>query len=235
MTCSPRGAVEPRVVQDAVVAGEAAGEDRRVVGERDRRERRHRAPLVRGAHRRSGGRRSAPRPRAAIVVEHVGVRAVEQEPDDVARADRRRGRARRCARRRPGRRGGGRASSGAQPRSSAMVGATSTSRPARGTSPSSRTPLPAITNGARACTTPSEPCSPRWPPWSSQLCAAVCSTQRSGAAGWSKSCAIVVERERVRVGARGRVRVGELGVEADEPVGGLVGERIRRRSPPMRS
>ena len=59
----------------------------------------------------------------------------------------------------------------------------------RGTSPSLRTPFPAITNGARACTTPSEPCSPRCPPWSSQLWAAEWSTPRSGAAGWSNSCA----------------------------------------------
>ena len=36
---------------------------------------------------------------------------------------------------------------------------------------------------------PSEPCSPRWPPWSSQLWEALCRTQRSGAAGWSKSWA----------------------------------------------
>ena len=51
-----------------------------------------------------------------------------------------------------------------------MVGATSTSRAARGTTPRFATPRPAITHGARACTTPSDPCSPRWPPWSSQLC-----------------------------------------------------------------
>ncbi len=50
-------------------------------------------------------------------------------------------------------------------------------------------PCPAITNGARACTTPSDPCSPRWPPWSSQLWAAEWITHRSGAAGWSKSWA----------------------------------------------
>ena len=116
-----------------------------------------------------------------------------------------------------------------------MVGATSTSRPARGTSPSLRTPLPAITNGARACTTPSEPCSPRWPPWSSQLWAAEWSTQRSGAAGWSNSCAIVVVRERVRVAVAVRVRVGALGVEAGEPVGRLVGERIGARHRRSRS
>ena len=44
-----------------MVAGVRAGEDRRVVRERDRRQRRHRAVPERGAHRRSGARRSAPR------------------------------------------------------------------------------------------------------------------------------------------------------------------------------
>ena len=89
-----------------------------------------------------------------------------------------------------------------------------------------RTPLPAITNGARAWTTPGEPCSPRWPPWSSQLWAAEWITQRSGAAGWSKSWAIGVVREGVGVlGPVGEL-VGELVVERRELVGGLVGERI---------
>ena len=71
-----------------------------------------------------------------------------------------------------------------------MVGAVSTRRAARGITPSDCTPLPPITIGARACTIPSEPCSPRWPPWSSQLWAAEWSTQRSGAAGESKSWAV---------------------------------------------
>ena len=103
--------------------------------------------------------------------------------------------------------------------------------PARGTRPSLRTPLPAITNGARACTTPSEPCSPRWPPWSSQLCAAECSTHRSGAAGWSKSCAIVVVRERVgvaspRSGAGRRARRSRPTSRSVR----LVGERVGARA-----
>ncbi len=130
-------------------------------------------------------------PRGGEVVEHVRVRAVEQEADDVLRAstagiDARRMRA-----------------SPSWPASAAPVGARRDTEelgdggrrrrraaPPAGTTPSPRTPLPAITNGARAWTTPSDPCSPRWPPWSSQLCAAEWITHRSGAAGWSKSWAV---------------------------------------------
>ena len=65
--------------------GVAAGEDRRVVRERDRRHAGDRAPLVRRAHLDEAGdvRRLA---RGRERVEHVGVRAVEQEADHVARA-----------------------------------------------------------------------------------------------------------------------------------------------------
>ena len=182
-------AVPPRVVQDAVVAGVAPGEDRRVVRERDRRHAGDRAPLVRRAHLDQPGdvRRRAGRGER---VEHVRVRAVEQEADDVTRASAVGVDHVGARPRRPGRRDTCPSSRGATPRSSAIVGATSTRRAARGTRPSLRTPLPAITNGARACTTPSDPCSPRWPPWSSQLCAAEWMTQRSGAEGWSKSWAV---------------------------------------------
>ena len=132
-----------------MVAGVRAGEDRRVVGERDRRQRRHRAVPERGAHLDQAGdvRRLAAR---GHVVEHVGVRAVEEEADDVT-ADARPGRGRR-SRTAPswtgevrGRRRGAR--SRAARRSS---GATSTRRAARGDDAvGARTPLPAITNGAR--------------------------------------------------------------------------------------
>jgi hypothetical protein len=65
------------------MAGKRAGDDRRVVRERDGRQARHRAVLEREAHvehaldvwRFAAGDH---------VVEHVGVRAVEQEPDHVA-------------------------------------------------------------------------------------------------------------------------------------------------------
>ena len=66
------------------MAGEAAGEDRRVVGERDRRQAGHRAPLVGGAHRHEA-RDVRCLARRRHGVEHVGVHAVEQEADDVAR------------------------------------------------------------------------------------------------------------------------------------------------------
>src|SRR4028119_116114 len=66
-------------------------------------------------------------------------------------------------------------------------------------------------NGARAWTTPSEPCSPRWPPWSSPLWAAERSTARSGAAGGAASRA----RRWAGGGAEGEVgcggRVPQLG------------------------
>ena len=165
-------------------------------------------------------------------VEHVGVRAVEQEADDVARPSGRRRRARRRARRRPGRRDGGRRVVAARSRAARRWWARRrpAGRPAA-PRPSLRTPLPAITNGARACTTPSEPCSPRWPPWSSQLCAAECSTQRSGAAGWSKSWAIVVERERVRVVRRG-AGAGRRARRRDRRAGRATGRRADRAPSP---
>ena len=85
MTCSPVDAVVPRVVEDAVMPGMRAGDDRRVVRERDRRQRRHRAVTERDAHldEPRDVRRLAPR---GHVVEDVGVGAVEEEPDDVLRA-----------------------------------------------------------------------------------------------------------------------------------------------------
>ena len=116
--------------------------------------------------------------------------------------------------------------SAAQPSSAATVGATSTSRIDSGATPSSRTPFPPITNGARAWTTPSEPCSPRWPPWSSQLWRAEWITHRSGVAGESNSWATGVERVRVLVVGAHRVLVRPLGVEAGELVGALVGQRV---------
>ena len=122
------GPVAPRVVEDAVVAGVGAGEDRRVVGERHRRQRRHRAVLEGGAHRHEAGdvRRLAP---VGHVVEDVRVAPVEQEPDDVVGRGRRR--AGRRAPRRPGATGNRPSSIGATPISAATVGATSTSRHAR--------------------------------------------------------------------------------------------------------
>ena len=99
------------------------------------------------------------------------------------------------------------------------MGATSTSRPARGTSPSLRTPLPAITNGARACTMPER-----------AVLAAVTALVLPVVGGGVQHAEVgrgrmveelrdVVERVRVRVGGTRRVRVGALGVEAHEPVG----------------
>ena len=96
------------------------------------------------------------------------------------------------------------------------MGATSTSRAARGTRPSLRTPLPAITNGARAWTTPSDPCSPRWPPWSSQLCAAGVDDAQVGCGGVVEELGGLLERERIGVVAAVGVRVGELGREPGE-------------------
>ena len=68
--------------------GMRAGDDRRVVGERDGGQRRHRAVTERDAHLDEARdvRRFAAR---AHVVEHVGVRAVEEERDHVARPLRR--------------------------------------------------------------------------------------------------------------------------------------------------
>ena len=171
-----------------------------VVGEGDRRHRRHGAVLEGRAHRDEAGdvRRLAGGDR---VVEHVGVAPVEQEADDVVGTGHRARRSGRRAPRRPGgaaaRRGGRRplrptpSGCGAPPMSARTVGATSTSRQARGSRPRACTPAPATMNGARACTTPIDPCSPRSPPWSSQLWAEVCMQITSGAAGWSKTWATI--------------------------------------------
>ena len=205
-----------------MVAREAAGQDRRVVRERHRGQPRHRPVRVRGAHveqarhvRRFAG--------GGHVVEHVGVGAVAQEPDDVRR--------RPPARSRTSSRTSPSwpwtydpSSAGARPSSSATVGATST-RPGPRHQPVGAHPFPATMKGACACTTSSDPCSPRCPPWSSQLWAAEWITHRSGAAGWSKSWATCsypngYELSRLRVG------VGALGVQAGEPVRRLIGEGI---------
>ena len=208
-----------------MVAGTPTREDGRVVGERDRGKRRDRSPLVGRAeiHQAAHVGRFA---RGGHVVEDVGVHAVEEEsqhlsgPVAVERV---------AARRLPV---GGYPSVGAgasQPSSAAIVGATSTRRAARGTTPSARTPRPATTNGARACPMPSEPCSPRWPPWSSQLWSAEWTTQRSGAAGWSNSCATCSNVYGYELLAARRIRVGALGGETGERGGGLVGERVDPR------
>ena len=123
------------------------------------------------------------------VVEHVGVGAVEQEADDVTRALVRIDEVVEdgaVLRREVATVGVGRAAEQRGDRRARRRRA----GPRAATSPARRTPLPANTSGARDCTTPSEPCSPRCPPWSSQLCAAEWMTQRSGAAGESKSWAI---------------------------------------------
>jgi hypothetical protein len=77
-----RGAVIPGVVEDAVVARVGPGEDRRVVGEGDRRQRRQRAVGQPGAHGQQPGhvRRLAG---GHHVVEDVGVGAVPQDADHV--------------------------------------------------------------------------------------------------------------------------------------------------------
>ena len=160
-----------------MVAGVGAGEDRRVVGQRDRRQRRHGPVAEAGAHGQQPG--------------HVG-RLARGRPCRRARwrwcrptGTRRRGRARSrrssssVSARRPGgpagRRAGG-APSGPTPparaRRPAGPAPSAPRRPAGRTGARARpgrTPAPARTNGARACTTPSDPCSPRSPPWSSQL------------------------------------------------------------------
>ena len=71
----------------------------------------------------------------------------------------------------------------APPRRASTVGAMSTSRQERSTGPRVAIPAPLATNGARAWTTPGDPCSPKCPPASGQWCDAVWTTQRSGADG----------------------------------------------------
>ena len=126
------------------------------------------------------------------VVEHVRVGAVEQEADHVAgRSDASRGRAGLAvlhgdvAVRRPPAVG----ASGAQPRNAATVGAASTRRIDRGATPSPSRPSRRSRTVPGPARSPSEPCSPRWPPWSSQLWRAEWITHRSGVAGESNSWA----------------------------------------------
>ncbi len=97
---------------------------------------------------------------------------------------------------------------------------------ARGTSPSLRTPLPAITNGARAWTMPSDAVL-------TAVAALVLPVVRGGVQDAEvgrrrmvEQLRDVVERVRVRVGGARRVRVGALGVEPHETIGRLVGDRV---------
>ena len=198
-------AVVPRVVEDAVVAGVRAGEDRRVVRERDGRQAaiapcRYAVPIV-----------DQPRDVRGLaarrhVVEHVRVRAVEQEADHVLRAAARvehvgehlavlapRGTCRRRAARTRAAR--------------ATVGATSTSRPPRDEPVRSARPC----RRSRTAPGPGRPRASRarrggrpGPPSCGRRSGC---TQRSGAAGWSNSWAIVLVRVRVGV-------VGAVGVQA---------------------
>jgi hypothetical protein len=71
-------------VQDAVVTGMRAGEDRRVVRERDRGQRRHRAVPEGGTHLDQARHVRCFAPRRHVV-QDVRVGTVEEEPDDVAR------------------------------------------------------------------------------------------------------------------------------------------------------
>ena len=88
MICSPRARSYHALLRMPWCPGWRLGEDRRVVRERDRRQARHRAVLVRGAHRHEPRdvRRLAP---GGHVVEDVRVGAVEQEADHVPRPARR--------------------------------------------------------------------------------------------------------------------------------------------------
>ena len=133
MICSPAARSYHALLRMPWWPGMRAGEDRRVVRERDRRQRRHRAVPERDAHLDEARdvRCFAAR---GHVVEHVGVGAVEQEADDVT-AGRSIGSSRSSSARAVlDRRGSGRRARGAQPSSAAIVGATSTSRAARGMS-----------------------------------------------------------------------------------------------------
>ena len=84
MIWRPDCAVEPGVVEDAVVSGEATREDRRVVGECDGRQTGNRSVRIRRPHLDQPGDvgRFAP---LRHRVQHVRVGAVEQEADHVRR------------------------------------------------------------------------------------------------------------------------------------------------------
>ena len=92
--------------------------------------------------------------------------------------------------------------------------------------PDDRTPAPAMMNGARACTTSIDPCSPRWPPWSSQLWAAVWITHRSGAHGMVEQLGRLLVRERIAVGAAVGLQASTLVRQTGEPIRRLVGQGI---------
>ena len=234
ITCSPVGAVEPRVVEDAVMAGVRAGDDRRVVRERDGGQRRHRAVTERDAHLDEARdvRCFAPR---AHVVEDVGVRAVEQERDHVARALRRVEHVEErlavldrdvVCRRRAARSRGARRSSGRCRRGGRRAGSRrATSRPCR-RSPSARAPARSRSSRARRGGRPGLP-----------SCARPSGSRRGRARRASRRAARSARR---RTGRRWRRGAGagapRSASRPDELVGRLVGERVAaRRGPPRRS
>ena len=139
-----------------------------------------------------------------------------------------------------------------------MVGATSTRRPARGTRPSLRTPLPAITNGARACTMPKRAVLAAVTALVLPVVGGGVQHAQVGRGGMVEQLRDVVVRERVGVGRRasgadrrarrrgrraGRAtgrRAGRAPVTAGALVavgpgaGAAERDRARRRSPPRR-
>ena len=226
-----RRAVVPRVVEDAVVAGMRAGDDRRVVGERDGRQRRHRAVAERDAHldeardvraprrarpcrrarwsscRRTGSRRRGAGARAgsSTSVERVAVLHGEVACPSASAARSR------AARRSWARRRRGAPRAGTRPSVAHALAADHERRPRL------HEPERAVLAEVAALVLP--------------VVRGGVEHAEVGRGGRVEELGDLVERVRVGVVGAVRVRVGALVVEADELVGRLVGERVAARRP----
>ena len=223
-----------------------AGEDRGVVGERDRGQRRHRAVAESGAHvdepanvrrlaphrdsrrarwrsrRRTGSRRRA---RAAASRSSIRSRSAARRPAGPGTRHWRRGRS------------SPRPAIGRRAHELQHRGCDVDQLAAAIDDALLLTPAPATMNGARACTTSIEPCSPRWPPWSSQLWAAVWIAIEVGRGRGVEQLRRLLVGERIGVGLRGpgtgwpaRRRAARTGRSTGRP-GGCAPRPARRRTP----
>ncbi len=117
-------------------------------------------------------------------------------------------------------------SAGARPSSSATVGATSTSRPARGTSPSARTPFAGDDEGRPGLHHVERAVLAAMPALVLPVVGGGVDHAQVGRGRVVEELGDLREPERVRVLAARGVGVSALGVQPGEPVRRLVGERV---------
>ena len=112
------------------------------------------------------------------------------------------------------------------------MGATSTSRAARGTMPSARTPAPASTNGRAGLHDAERAVLTAVPAGVLPVVRGGVHHAEVGRRGVVEELGHLLERVGVGVLRPGRVGVGELGVEPGQTSRGLVGEGVVALAPP---